>query len=92
MCPPSGYVNGGGPFPQLTATTLPWAGNLVNLRGTGLPQFAFVFPIVGFAPVSLPLVWFGLVPVLAFGTAVVASLVPALRALRQSPAESVRYE
>ena len=44
------------------------------------------------APVSLPLVWFVLVPVLAFGTAVVASLVPALRALRESPAESVRYE
>ena len=44
------------------------------------------------APVTLPWVWFLLVPVLAFGTAVVASLVPALRALRESPAESVRYE
>ncbi len=44
------------------------------------------------APVELPLVWFLLVPLLAFGTALVASLVPALRALRESPAESVRYE
>ncbi len=44
------------------------------------------------APVELPLVWFLLVPVLAFATAMVASAVPALRALRESPAESVRYE
>lgn len=44
------------------------------------------------APVTLPWQWFLLVPVLAFATALVASLVPALRALRTSPAESVRYE
>jgi ABC-type lipoprotein release transport system permease subunit len=37
-------------------------------------------------------VWFFLVPVLAFGTALLASAVPAWRALRESPAESVRYE
>lgn len=44
------------------------------------------------APVTLPWVWFGLVPVAAFATAVAAAVVPALRALRQSPSESVRYE
>lgn len=44
------------------------------------------------APLELPVVWFFLVPVLAFGTALSASAVPAWRALRESPAESVRYE
>jgi putative ABC transport system permease protein len=44
------------------------------------------------APVTLPLPWFVLVPVLAFATALQAAMVPALRALRESPAESVRYE
>ncbi|MCB9879537.1 MAG: ABC transporter permease [Planctomycetes bacterium] len=44
------------------------------------------------APVQLPWRWFGYVPVLALGTALVASLLPAWRALRQSPSESVRYE
>jgi putative ABC transport system permease protein len=44
------------------------------------------------APVALPWDWFVYVPILAFGTALLAALVPAVRALRQSPAESVRYE
>ncbi len=44
------------------------------------------------APVTLPWPWFLLVPVLAFVTALLASVVPAVRALRESPAESVRYE
>ncbi|MCU0865834.1 MAG: ABC transporter permease [Planctomycetes bacterium] len=44
------------------------------------------------APVTLPYPWFVLVPVLAFATALLAAIVPALRALRESPSESVRYE
>ncbi len=44
------------------------------------------------APVTLPWAWFLLVPVLAFGTAMVAAVIPAWRALRESPATSVRYE
>jgi putative ABC transport system permease protein len=44
------------------------------------------------APVTLPWPWFGLVPVLAFVTAVAAAALPAWRAVRASPAESVRYE
>lgn len=44
------------------------------------------------APVALPWRWFVLAPLAAFATAVLAAIVPALRALRQSPAESVRYE
>jgi ABC-type lipoprotein release transport system permease subunit len=32
------------------------------------------------------------VPFAALGTALLAALVPAFRALRQSPSESVRYE
>lgn len=44
------------------------------------------------APVTLPLPWFLLAPALAFGVALVAAVVPAVRALRESPAESVRYE
>lgn len=44
------------------------------------------------APLELPVVWFFLVPVLAFGTGLLAAAVPAWRALRESPAESVRYE
>jgi hypothetical protein len=40
---------------QLVATKWPWAGDTVILRGTGLPQFAFVLPVVGFAPATLPL-------------------------------------
>ncbi|MGB3968631.1 MAG: ABC transporter permease, partial [Planctomycetota bacterium] len=44
------------------------------------------------APVVLPWTWLLVVPVAAFTTSVLASLVPAVRALRQSPSESVRYE
>jgi putative ABC transport system permease protein len=44
------------------------------------------------APVQLPLDWFVIAPLAALATAVLASVVPALRALRQSPSESVRYE
>jgi ABC-type lipoprotein release transport system permease subunit len=44
------------------------------------------------APVALPGRWFVWAPLLAFATAIVASIVPASRALRQSPSESVRYE
>ena len=44
------------------------------------------------APVELPLEWFALAPLAALLTAVAAAVVPALRALRQSPSESVRYE
>jgi putative ABC transport system permease protein len=44
------------------------------------------------APVALPGLWFVWAPLLAFATAIVASIVPAWRALRQSPSESVRYE
>jgi putative ABC transport system permease protein len=44
------------------------------------------------APVALPLDWFLFAPLAALATAVLAAVVPALRALRQSPSESVRYE
>lgn len=44
------------------------------------------------APVTLPYGWFAAVPVAALLTSLGAAVVPALRALRQSPAESVRYE
>lgn len=44
------------------------------------------------APVVLPYRWFVLAPLAALATALVAAAVPALRALRQSPSESVRYE
>ncbi|MBL8730490.1 MAG: ABC transporter permease [Planctomycetes bacterium] len=44
------------------------------------------------APVQLPLQWFVIAPLAALATAVSAAVVPALRALRQSPSESVRYE
>ncbi|MBX3463828.1 MAG: ABC transporter permease [Planctomycetes bacterium] len=44
------------------------------------------------APVELPWGWFAVAPLLALGTAVAAAVVPALRAARQSPSESVRYE
>jgi putative ABC transport system permease protein len=44
------------------------------------------------APVTMPWLWFALAPLAALATAVLAAVVPALRALRQSPAESVRYE
>ncbi|MBL8753807.1 MAG: ABC transporter permease [Planctomycetes bacterium] len=44
------------------------------------------------APLVLPWTWFLVAPAAAFATAIVASLVPALRALRQSPSESVRCE
>ncbi len=44
------------------------------------------------APVTLPYEWFLGVPAAALATSVFAAIVPALRALRQSPSESVRYE
>ncbi|MEC8252865.1 MAG: FtsX-like permease family protein, partial [Planctomycetota bacterium] len=44
------------------------------------------------APVTVPWAWFLYAPALAFFTAIVASIVPAWRALAQSPSESVRYE
>jgi putative ABC transport system permease protein len=44
------------------------------------------------APVTLPYTWFAAVPVAALATSVLAAVVPAARALRQSPSESVRYE
>ena len=44
------------------------------------------------APIVLPWEWFLAVPAAAFATAVLAAIVPAMRALRQSPSESVRYE
>lgn len=44
------------------------------------------------APLAMPWRWFVYVPVGAFATAVLAAIVPAWRALRQSPSESVRYE
>lgn len=44
------------------------------------------------APLTLPWAWFWIVPAAALGTCVLASVVPAFRALRQSPSESVRYE
>jgi putative ABC transport system permease protein len=44
------------------------------------------------APVTMPWMWLILAPIAAFATAILASLVPAYRALKQSPSESVRYE
>ncbi len=44
------------------------------------------------APVTLPWRWYALVPIAALATALAAAFVPARRALRQSPGESVRYE
>lgn len=44
------------------------------------------------APVVIPGQWLGYTPLIAFGTALVASLLPALRAAGQSPAGAVRYE
>lgn len=47
-CPSSGGSN------TLT-TTSPWAGSALSSTGTGLPAFAFVAAVTGFAPTSLPL-------------------------------------
>ncbi len=44
------------------------------------------------APVTVPWAWFVYAPLLAFATALAAATVPAWRALKQSPSESVRYE
>ena len=44
------------------------------------------------APVTVPWRWFVWIPLGAFSLAVLAAIVPAWRALRQSPSESVRYE
>lgn len=72
---------------------------LASLLSCGLGAVLATVLVVGMnhvaridAPVTLPWPWFALVPVLAFGTALLASIVPAWRALRTSPAESVRYE
>lgn len=72
---------------------------LASLLSCGLGALLATVLVVGMnhvaridAPVTLPWPWFALVPALAFGTALLASTVPAWRALRTSPAESVRYE
>jgi hypothetical protein len=44
------------------------------------------------APLALPWGWLVLVPLLAIATGLAAAIVPAVRAVRASPAESVRYE
>ncbi|MFM1871430.1 MAG: hypothetical protein RL398_852, partial [Planctomycetota bacterium] len=44
------------------------------------------------APVTLPWDWFVAAPALALVTGVAAAVLPARRAMRQSPSESVRYE
>ena len=44
------------------------------------------------APVTMPYAWFAVVPIAALVTCLLASIVPAWRALRTSPSESVRYE
>ncbi|MCK5942163.1 MAG: ABC transporter permease [Planctomycetes bacterium] len=44
------------------------------------------------APLAVPWPWFVYAPLLAFTTAILASVVPAWRALQQSPSDSVRYE
>lgn len=44
------------------------------------------------APVVVPWNWFAVVPAIALGIGVLAAVLPSLRALRESPAESVRYE
>ncbi len=44
------------------------------------------------APVVLPWAWFWAVPVLACAVGLLAAVLPGARALRESPAEAVRYE
>ncbi|MCA8975569.1 MAG: FtsX-like permease family protein [Planctomycetes bacterium] len=44
------------------------------------------------APVTMPYRWFWLAPAAALLISLLAALVPAWRAVRQSPSESVRYE
>jgi putative ABC transport system permease protein len=44
------------------------------------------------APLTIPWDWLVYVPLGAFATAVCAAILPAWRALKQSPSESVRYE
>lgn len=73
----------------LLATGIAWVG--------GLPLGAMVVAglnrVAGLeAPVVVPWLWFGIVPVLALAIGVLAAVLPATRALRDSPAESVRYE
>jgi putative ABC transport system permease protein len=72
---------------------------LASLLSCGLGALMATLLVLGMnqvakldAPVTLPWPWFALVPVLAFVTAVAAAALPAWRAVRASPAESVRYE
>src|SRR5690606_15213837 len=44
------------------------------------------------APVVVPWPWFAAVPAIALAIGVLAAVLPGIRALRESPAESVRYE
>lgn len=44
------------------------------------------------APFTVPWLWLAVVPVLALGAGLCASILPGLRACRQDPAASVRYE
>ena len=44
------------------------------------------------APITMPYRWFVLAPAAALATGLLAAVVPAWRATRQSPSESVRYE
>jgi ABC-type lipoprotein release transport system permease subunit len=44
------------------------------------------------APVVIPGRWLGFTPLIAFGAALVAALLPAVRAAGQSPAAAVAYE
>ena len=74
-------------------------GALASLLSVGLGAVMATVLVLGMnsvaklnAPIELPYTWFLLTPVIAFATAMLASLVPGWRALRQSPSESVRYE
>jgi ABC-type antimicrobial peptide transport system permease subunit len=44
------------------------------------------------APVVVPWGWFAAVPAIALAIGVLAAVLPSLKALRESPAEAVRYE
>ena len=44
------------------------------------------------APYSVPWVWLAVVPVLALTAGLCSAILPGLRACRQDPAASVRYE
>jgi hypothetical protein len=53
---PSGVgCAGSGGLPELTARQLPWLGGVQSLRATGLPSTALGVPVLGLAPLQLPL-------------------------------------